>query len=135
MCNTNFHINYDFFPSKSLNSPNLYINWTCSIVSKVFIYASNKWLCGTLIINVGKNLTCTCYCKQIKSSFCKNQIRIQNMCWKFEYVQLHICAKTVEIKLLRLEQLIIYRSLLSCQHQCIKFKSHMKTLSLEYSLI
>ena len=40
----------------------------CSIVSRVFIYASNKPLCGTLIINLGKNWICVCYCKQIKTS-------------------------------------------------------------------
>ena len=77
---TNVHVNYDFILSKSLNSPNLYINWAyliikiknsicaCSIVSRVFIYASNKPLCGTLIINLGKNWICACYCKQIKTS-------------------------------------------------------------------
>ena len=39
-------------------------NWTyaCSIVSRVFIYASNKPLYGTLIINLGKNWICVCYC-------------------------------------------------------------------------
>ena len=74
--------------SKSLNCPNLYINWAhmwfdlssliikiknsicaCSIDSRVFIYVSNKPLCGTLIINLGKNSICACYCKQIKTSF------------------------------------------------------------------
>ena len=37
--------------------------------SRVFIYASNKSLCGTLIISLGKNAICACYCKQIKTSF------------------------------------------------------------------
>ena len=61
----------------------LYVNWanmftliskiknsicTYSIVSRVFIYASNKPLCGTLIISFGKNSICTCYYKQIKTS-------------------------------------------------------------------
>ena len=32
----------------------------CSIVSRVFIYASNKPLCGTLVINLGKNSICVC---------------------------------------------------------------------------
>ena len=43
----------------------------CSIVSMVFIYTSNKPLCCTLIINFGKNSICTCYCKQIKTSFAR----------------------------------------------------------------
>ena len=50
----------------------------CSIVLRVFIYASNDPLCGTLIINFGKISICACYCKQ-KKILCKNQIRIQNM--------------------------------------------------------
>ena len=40
----------------------------CSVVSRVFIYASSKPLCGTLIINLGKNPICACYYKQIKIS-------------------------------------------------------------------
>ena len=40
----------------------------CSIVWRVFIYASNELLCGTLWINLGKNSIFTCYCKQIKIS-------------------------------------------------------------------
>ena len=36
-----------------------------------------------------------------KNILCKNQIRIQNMYWQFKYEQLHISAKTTEIKLLR----------------------------------
>ena len=86
VCTTNVHINYDFILSRILNSPYLYINWTnicypayqnkkliwaCSIVSRVFIYALNKRLCGTLIINVGKNSICACYCKQTKTSFAR----------------------------------------------------------------
>ena len=35
-----------------------------------------------------------------KNILCKNQIRIQNMYWQFKYEQLHISAKTTEIKLL-----------------------------------
>ena len=31
----------------------------------------HKPLCGTLIINLGKNLICACYCKQIKTSFAR----------------------------------------------------------------
>ena len=62
---------------------------------------------------------------------CKNQIRIQKMYSQFKYVQLHISAKTAVIKLLKFQQLIIYKSLLSCQLQCIKFRLHVKTLFLE----
>ena len=36
-----------------------------------------------------------------KNILCKNQIRIQNMSQQFKYEQLHISAKTAEIKLLR----------------------------------
>ena len=50
---------------------------------------------------------------------------------QFKYVQLHISAKTAVIKLLKFQQLIIYKSLLSCQLQCIKFRLHVKTLFLE----
>ena len=78
VCTTNVQINYDFILSKSLNSPNLYTlikikNWicACSIVSRVFIYASNKPLCGTLIISLGKNSICAYYLKQIKTSFAR----------------------------------------------------------------
>ena len=77
-----------FHSLKSLNSPNLYINWAnmsypdyqnkknsvcaCSVVSRVFIYASINPICGTLIINLaGKNLICTSYCKQIKTFFAR----------------------------------------------------------------
>ena len=81
-----YYINYDSILSKSLNNPNLYINGltcgtliikiknsicACLIVSRVFIYASNKPLCSTLIINLGKNSICACYCKQIKTSFAR----------------------------------------------------------------
>ena len=52
------------------------------------------------------------------------------MSYQFKYEQLHISAKTTEITLLRFEQLIIYRSQLGCQLQCIKFKAHVKTLLL-----
>ena len=37
-----------------------------------------------------------------KNILCKNQIRIQNMYWQFKYEQLHISAKTTEIKLLEI---------------------------------
>ena len=41
----------------------------CSVVSRVFIYASNEPLYGTLIINFGKTSICACFCKKIKASF------------------------------------------------------------------
>ena len=41
----------------------------CSIVSMISIYASNKPLYDTRIINLGKNSICACYCQQIKTSF------------------------------------------------------------------
>ena len=108
----------------------------CSFISRVFIYASNQPLCDTLINNLGKISICACYCKQ-KDILCKNKIGIQNMSQQFTYEQLYIYifAQTTEIKLLRFYQLIIYRPLLSCQIQCIKFKPHVKTLFLEQSLI
>ena len=40
----------------------------CSVVSRVFIYASNEPLSSTPTINLGKNWMCVCYCKQIKKS-------------------------------------------------------------------
>ena len=43
----------------------------CSVVSRVFIYASNKPLCGTLRIKLGKNSIYACYCKQIKTFFAR----------------------------------------------------------------
>ena len=36
-----------------------------------------------------------------KNIFCKNQIRIQNMYYQFNYEQLNISAKTIEIKMLK----------------------------------
>ena len=33
-----------------------------------------------------------------KNILCKNQTRIQNMYWQFKYEQLHMSAKTTEIK-------------------------------------
>ena len=43
----------------------------CSVVSGILIDASNKPLCGTLIINLGKNSICASYCNQIKTSFAR----------------------------------------------------------------
>ena len=88
VCTTSFHMNYDFILSKSLYSPNLYINWAIMWYPdyqnkklnlhmlncfKVFIYASNKLFCGALIISLGKNSICACSCKQIKTSFARNK--------------------------------------------------------------
>ena len=71
-----YYINYDSILSKSLNNPNLYINGltcgtliikiknsicACLVVPRVFIYASNEPLRGTLMAN----------CKQIKTSFAR----------------------------------------------------------------
>ena len=38
---------------------------------------------------------------QANKILCKNQIKIQNMSWQFKFEQLHISAKTTEIKRLR----------------------------------
>ena len=58
------------YTSNELNSGALVIKMKIStqylIFSRVFIYPSNKPLCGTLIINLGKKSVCACYCKQIK---------------------------------------------------------------------
>ena len=42
-----------------------------SIVSRVLFMHQmrNEPLCGTMIINLGKNLICACYWKQIKTPF------------------------------------------------------------------
>ena len=71
-------------------------NYTCacSIVSRVFIYASNKPLCGTLLINLGKDSICGCYCKQMKTSFKRINLAIK-------YEEWHIPANTTEIKLVK----------------------------------
>ena len=59
-----------------------------------------KPLCGTLIINLGKKWICVYYCKQIKTSLQEpnknTKYVLQN-----KYEQLHISAKTTEIKLLK----------------------------------
>ena len=57
------------------------------------------------------------------------------MYYQFKYEQLHIFAKTAVIKLLKLWQLIIHKSLRNSQLQCLKFKPHLQPLFLEYSLI
>ena len=108
----------------------------CSIISRVFIYASNQPLCDTLTNNLGK--TSICACKKISFArikleykICLSNLRMSN----YIYIYIYIFAQTTEIKLLRFYQLIIYRPLLSCQIQCIKFEPHVKTLFLEQSLI
>ena len=91
VCTTNVHINYDFVLSKSLNSPNLYISWAniwypdyqnrnlnlCMLNSFKGFHLCIKWAtyCGTLIINLGKNSICACYCKQMKTSFARIKYR------------------------------------------------------------
>ena len=42
-----------------------------SIASRVFIYASNEPLCGTMLTNLGKNSIFACYCKQLKNSLAR----------------------------------------------------------------
>ena len=49
-------------------TPIIKIKFLHALVSRIFIYASNKPFSGTLIINLGKNSICACYCKQIKTS-------------------------------------------------------------------
>ena len=43
----------------------------CNSFKGGFIYASNEPLCGTIIINLGKNSICSCYYKQIKTFFAR----------------------------------------------------------------
>ena len=84
VCTSNFHINYDFILSKSLNSPNLYINWANMWHSEYqnkkfslfmqfqgFSFKHQISLMWYMIINLGKKSICTCYCKQIKTSFAR----------------------------------------------------------------
>ena len=146
MCTTNVHINYDITLSKSLNSPNLYINWAdmwypdyqnkklniCMLNSFKGFHLSIKWAIMRYLDNqLRKKLNLCMLLQANEKILCKNQIRIQKMYSQFKYVQLHISAKTAVIKLLKFQQLIIYKSLLSCQLQCIKFRLHVKTLFLE----
>ena len=96
--------------SKSLNCPNLYINWAhmwfdlssliikiknsicaCSIDSRVFIYVSNKPLCGTLIINLGKNSICASYCKQMKHPLQESNKNTKYVLATYVWTITHIC--------------------------------------------
>ena len=72
-------LNFDLILPKSLNNLNLLyhvVPWLSKwkklnlrmLSSFKGFYLSIKSLCGTLIINLGKNWTCVCYCKQIKTS-------------------------------------------------------------------
>ena len=146
VCATNAHINYDFILSRTLNSPNLYINWAdmwypdyqnkklniCMLNSFKGFHLSIKWAIMRYLDNqLRKKLNLCMLLQANEKILCKNQIRIQKMYSQFKYVQLHISAKTAVIKLLKFQQLIIYKSLLSCQLQCIKFRLHVKTLFLE----
>ena len=40
-------------------------------------------------------------CMLLQANKNKNQIRIQNMYWQFQYEKLHISAKTTEMSLLK----------------------------------
>ena len=46
--------------------------FACSVVSRVFIYALNEPLCGTLIINLGKKLNLCMLLEANKSMICKD---------------------------------------------------------------
>ena len=144
MCTTNVHINYDFIFSKGLN--NLFylcINWAnmwypdyrnkklnfCKLNSFKDFYLCIKWSNMWYLDNqLRKKLNLFILLQVNKNPLCKNQMRIQNMYYQFKYEQLHIFAKTAVIKLLKLWQLIIYKSLRNCQLQCLKFKPHLKPL-------
>ena len=69
--------------------------FACSIVSRVFIYASNKLLHGTLKTNLGENWICVCYCKQLKTSLQESNknTRYVLAIW---YEQFRISAKTTK---------------------------------------
>ena len=57
---------------------------------KGFIYASNKPLCGTPKINLGKNWVCVCYCKQIKKYLQESNKNtnyvLANYIWTITYI-------------------------------------------------
>ena len=150
MCITNGHVNYDFILSKCLNSPDLYINcanmWyliikiknsfcACSISFKGFHLCIKRAIMWYSDNELRKKFNLWMLLQPNKNILCKNQIGIQNMYSQFKYEELHISPDATEIKLLKFLQLIIYKSLLSCQLQCIKYKPHVKTLFLEESLI
>ena len=107
---------HDFILSKSLNSPNLYINWAtvlhtdyqnkklnwCMLSSFKGFHLCIKWAIIWYPDNqLRKKLNLCMLLEADKNILCKNQIRIQNMHYRFEYEQLHISAKTTEIKLLK----------------------------------
>ena len=88
------HINYDFILSKSLNSPNLYINWAIMCYpdyqnKKLNLYMLNSFkgfhLCIKWAImwypdnQLRKKLNLWMLLQVYKNILCINQIRIQNM--------------------------------------------------------
>ena len=94
MCTTNVHINYDFILSKSLNNPNLYINWAnmwyldyqnkklnlCLLISFKGFDLCIKWAIMWYLDNqLRKRLNLGMLLQANKDILCKNQIRIQNM--------------------------------------------------------
>ena len=91
---TNFHINYDFIFSKSINSPNLCINWAnmwyhdyqnkklklCMLNSFKGFHLCMKWAIMWYHDNqFMKKLNLRMLLQANKNILCKNQIRIQNM--------------------------------------------------------
>ena len=60
---------------------------------KGIIYASNKLLCRTLIIKLGNNRICVCYCNQMKTSLQESNKNTKYVL-AFKYEQLHISGKT-----------------------------------------
>ena len=73
-----YKCSYDFIVSKSINSPNLYINWVKIWYPgyqnknlNLCMLNSFKSFCHTLIISLVKNSICACYCKKIKTSFAR----------------------------------------------------------------
>ena len=93
VCTTNVRINY-FILYKSLNSPNLYINWANMWYpdyhnKKLSSYMLNSFKGFQLCINWGimwypenqlrKKLDLCMLLQANKSILCRNQIRIQNM--------------------------------------------------------
>ena len=94
MCTTNVHINYDFILSKSLNSPNLYINWAnmwypdyqnkklnlCMLNSFKGFHLCIKWPIMWYLDNqLRKKLNLCMLLQADKNILCKNQTRIQNL--------------------------------------------------------
>ena len=75
VCTTNLQINYDLSYDFKIKTSIC----ACSKVSRVFIYASDKPLCATLIIKHREILNLCMPLQASKNILCKNQRRIQNM--------------------------------------------------------